>query len=104
MSGDIDVPAGVNIGFTPVYPLYSFAKVFNALNSEGENNPARPYNEALIKVYLFKGTHHFITCINPDDIQLPQDVLCNEEVIKICNNWSTMENLECTDSGGPGAQ
>ena len=68
ISGNTDAPAGVNTGFTPAYPLYSFAQIFNALNSPGEHNPVRPYNEALVKVYLLKGTHHFITCINPDDI------------------------------------
>ena len=26
------------------------------------------YNEILINVYLFKGTHHYIKCINEDEV------------------------------------
>lgn len=55
----------------------------------------RPYNEALIKIYLFEGVHHYINCIDPEDINLPEDVLCDDQIIKICADQATWESLQC---------
>ena len=56
------VPEGSSIGFSPEYPLYSLAHLYTALNLAGNENPVRPYNEALINVYLYSGAHHYISC------------------------------------------
>jgi len=42
--------------------------------------------KAVVKVYLFKGVHHYINCYDPELVNLSEDILCNYNIPHMCVN------------------
>ena len=66
---------------------------FSALNSPGNNNNLRIASVAKVNIYVFKGTHHYISCQDDDLTILPEEVICNPLFAWTCVNMKLISDL-----------
>ena len=61
----------------------------------------RPSTNAPVNIYVFKGTHHYISCQDDDLTQLPEEVICNPLFAWTCVNPKLITDL-AAKGGCPG--
>ena len=68
MRADIDYESAYETwkGFSMSNPYYSMQNVYN--QAQGATSPLAEYSEVTVNVFLMKGNHHWIKCVNEDEV------------------------------------
>ena len=53
----------------------------------------RPAASAKVDFYIMKGTHHYISCVESEKIDIPTEVLCNPLWAFTCVNPNLIAQL-----------
>jgi len=73
---------------SPETPFYSLQLILNrVLNPNDNTDPAR---EALVQIFVFKGVHHFIQCLDVSAIKMGTVYICNNPTVAhMCVNYKS---------------
>lgn len=51
----------------------------------------------VITLYMSKGIHHYITCQEPNEVVMSEEIMCNPAYLSVCLNTKDANYIKITE-------